>query len=350
MKLRLPIALFCLSLLACGRTPVRNYYTLTYEAPAKRFERPTDFVLRVRNVRVRESYRRAELVHRYDVHEMRYYRSRRWSEPPEKMLTTLLTEHVRSTGVVRQVTNSIGSVPPEYTLEADLEAMEEQIAGPNRYARMAMALQLVRSTDDSVVWRFHFDERLPVGGNSARGTVRAISRIFSREVDKAVDDLGRFLKDPGGYFPDREAALPAAAALADDGLVRPDTDSALLDLPQVLKDDTPMPVGFGAIFLPTTSDGEREPVAAVYRDGSTDKVAEGQMGKRIVLEPGIYEVKFGSGAGTQQLERRVEVAPGHTTVVRAEWGGLDIDVLDESFVPFRGSYELFRMENQAKLR
>ena len=346
MRHGLLAALLGVGLGGCGRTPVRNYYTLTYEAPAKRFERPTDLVLRVRPVRVRESYRRAELVHRYDVHEMRYYRSRRWSAPPEKMLTTLLTDHVRATGVVRQVTNAMGQVPPEYTLEADLEAMEEQIAGPNRYARMAMALQLVRSADDSIVWRYHFDERLPVGGSSARGTVRAVSRIFSREVDRAVDDLGRFLKDPGGYFPDREAALDKAEAVVDDGLVRPDTDSSLLDLPQVLKDDTPMPVGFGAIFLPTTSNGDREPVVAVYPDGSDEAVVEGQMGKRIVLEPGIYEVKFGSGAGTQQLERRVEVAPGHTTVLRPEWGGLDIDVLDESFVPFRGSYELFRMANQ----
>ncbi len=339
------VAIVALGFLACGRAPVRNYYTLTYEAQGKRFERPADLVLRVRNVRVRESYRRAELVHRYDVHEMRYFRSRRWSEPPDKMLTTLLTEHVRASGVVRQVTTTVGLTPPDYTLEARLEAMEEQVAGPNRYARLSMAIQLVRSTDDAVVWRHEFDERRPVGGESARGTVRAISHIFGREMDRAVDDLGRFLADPGGYFPDREASVEAGAAPADD-VVAADPNSKLLDLPQVLRDDTPMPVGFGAIFLPAASDGDREPVVAVTQRDTDAVIAEGQMGRRIVLDPGIYTVRFGSGAGTQQMEAHVEVRAGQTTVVPPSWGGLDIDVTDGRFVPFRGNYELFRMDDQ----
>ena len=338
--------LLALTVLACGRAPVRNYYTLTYETPAKRAETPADVMVRVRKVKVRESYRRTELVHRYDVHEMRYFRSRRWSEPPEKMLTTLLTEHLRAAGVAKQVTSSIGQTEPDYSVQAELEAMEEQIAGPNRYARLAMRLTLVRGTDDAVVWRHRFDERRPVGGESARGTVRAISHIFSREMDRAIDDMGRFLEDPGGYFPDTEKPVEQAGDAVGPEVVRADLESPLLDLPQVLKDDTPMPVGFGAVFLPSPMDGDREPVVAVSRQGEEKLLSEGQMGRRIVLSPGVYSFRFGSGAGNQQLNVDAEVVAGRTTVVPPTWGGLEVDVRDSSFVPFRGTYELFRMENQ----
>ena len=54
------------------------------------------------------------------------------------------------------------------------------------------------------------------------------------------------------------------------------------------------------------------------------------MGKRIVLEPGVYVVHFGSG--TADAEPICRVVRAHTIV---PMGVLSINVVDNTFVPFQ---------------
>src|SRR5262249_22781568 len=121
-------------------------------------------------------------------------------------------------------------------------------------------------------------------------------------------------------------------------------DPTRRDVPQLQHDDTPIPLGLGAIFAPTLSDGEREPRVIVFQNGQ--EVADGQHGRRIVVPPGEYEVHVGSGAVDQQLAVPVVVEEGKTTVLPPTWAALEVSVVDDKFIPFRGSYELIRMDNR----
>lgn len=337
-------------LVGCGRAPARSYYTLTYPIEQGRFTDSVDVTVRVKEIDLRESYRRSEIVLRPDRHELRYDRARRWSERPQKMITALLVDHLRASNLVRQVDEKVAQTPAQYTLSAEVEAIEEVQAGDQALARLAMNLRLVRFADDTVVWTYRFDARRPVGEverNTTRSTVRALSEILQAQFDLALDDLRIYLANP---------ETPRLARTAEPVEPQPTTDGAgglrwkpddpLNDLPGLHADTTPMGVGFGAVFVPSLSDTREEPPVAVYAAEGGSAVAEGRPGARIVLRPGTYDIRFGTGTVSQQIVARAEVEDGRTVVVPPTWATLQVDVVDEQFVPFRGTYELIRMDNR----
>ncbi len=338
------------SLAGCGRAPTRSYYTLTYPIEQGRFAESLDVTVRVKEVDLRESYRRSEIVLRPDRHELQYDRARRWSERPQKMITSLLIDHLRASNLVRQVDEKVAQSPAAYTLTAEVEAIEEVQAGDQALARLAMNLRLVRFADDTVVWTYRFDARRPVGEverNTTRSTVRALSEILQAQFDLALDDLAIYLRDPETPRLARtnEPAVEQPSADGSGGL-RWRPDDPLNDLTALHADTTPMGVGFGAVFVPALSSTQEEPPVAVYDAESGGAVAEGRPGARIVLRPGSYDVRFGTGTVVQQIVARVEVEDGRTVVVPPTWATLQVDVVDEQFVPFRGTYELIRMDNR----
>ena len=107
---------------------------------------------------------------------------------------------------------------------------------------------------------------------------------------------------------------------------------------------TAIPPGAGAILVPSMSGPDSEPHALVFRGG--EQVASGPNGARIVVEPGAYLVRVGSGPTSQMLSVPVDVQAGATTVVPVRWGGLRIEVVDESNLPHRGVYELIRVADR----
>ncbi|HWM87193.1 MAG TPA: ABC-type transport auxiliary lipoprotein family protein [Kofleriaceae bacterium] len=328
----------------CGSPAPRHYYTLTGQAPATRFAQPYPIKLRVRDLEMRRSYRRDELVVRADAHEMTFLRRQRWSEPPQRMISGLVREQVARSGISVEVQDESGIGEPDYVLSGEIEAIEQLTAGRDRFAHLAMTYRLRRFKDDATVWTYRIDARRPVSASSMRSMVRSLSEILAVETDRALADMGRFFADPTS--PRAVAARPVAPPKPPaPGMLIPDDDSPLNNLPQLLRDDTAMPVGKGAIFAPSLAGGDREPLVTVNRNGRLI-TGKAKLGKRIIVDPGDYQIRVGSGAGNQQLTRKVRVAAGKTTVVPPGWAGLDVAVVDESFVPFRGTYELIRMESR----
>jgi len=180
-----------------------------------------------------------------------------------------------------------------------------------------------------------------------RNTVRALSEMLAEETDRTIADLGRYFTDPSAPRAAPQAVGPTPPEAPPESLVLPDPASPLNQLAQVQRDDTPVPVGRGAVFAPTLSDGDREPRAALYQDGT--EIAEGQLGARLVVPPGDYELRVGSGAVSQQVAVKVRVVEGKTTVVPPSWASLDILVVGDTFLPFRGTYELIRMADREEL-
>ena len=134
------------------------------------------------------------------------------------------------------------------------------------------------------------------------------------------------------------APVRAAALSADE---HPDTWDMPPTADQLERDPTLIPVGKGALFVPAMTDPAREPQYVVLKDDQIVQTVE--TGRRAVLDPGIYEVRHGSGALEERFARHVLVKEGRTTVVPATWCTLIINVVDDRSEPFRGSYELFRM-------
>jgi hypothetical protein len=106
-------------------------------------------------------------------------------------------------------------------------------------------------------------------------------------------------------------------------------------------DPTMVPVGRGAIFVPTMSNPDLEPPFRVYIDDQ--HIGNGRGGTRFVVPAGDYVVELGSGASTDRIRRQVHVVEGRTAMVPVDWAGLQIRVVDENGIPHRGVYELIAM-------
>lgn len=333
---------------ACGGSATRHHYTMTYPEPTGRFERPLPFTIRVREVDMPRTYRGTELVFRPDAHEIQFRRSRRWSERPQDMMTKLVSRHLAATGLTREVIEDLRERPPDFVLDVDVKALELVVRGEKDHrAHLALDFALVRYEDEQVVFRHRFDETEAVSTESVRSGVRAMSRLLERAMDGAVEEMAQhFTALPE---PQLDAMTGAGGPRTDPTMAEPDTEVLRPSdegkgHPQMRADDTPIPPGTGAVFLPALSGSDREPLVTVYRSG--EAVGEGQMGKRIILEPGRYDVRYGAGTFEQQGSVTVEVADSRTTFVPPSWAALTVRVVDPNFVPLRESYEILNLETR----
>jgi hypothetical protein len=112
---------------------------------------------------------------------------------------------------------------------------------------------------------------------------------------------------------------------------------------QLAADDTSVPEGRGAIFVPFLSDASDEPQYGVYRDRR--RVLSGSPGRRAILEPGDYVIQLGSRE-LDELAIPVTVVAGETTVVPVTWGALRVEVTDRNSIPNREGYELIRVSDR----
>jgi len=112
---------------------------------------------------------------------------------------------------------------------------------------------------------------------------------------------------------------------------------------QLAQDDTSIPLGRGALFVPTLSGSLNEPSALLVEE---DDIRDIPTGERVLLEPGPYVVVLTSGSPSHGVGVAMDVVEGETTVVPVLWGGLRIEVTDAKRLPHRGSYDLIRVDTR----
>jgi hypothetical protein len=110
---------------------------------------------------------------------------------------------------------------------------------------------------------------------------------------------------------------------------------------QLEMDSDLIPVGKGAIFVPSMIDPAGDPPYVVVSNGEV--VARTPIGSKTILPPGKYTVLVGSGVESQMLPHEVEVFEGHASLVEPDWAGLLIQVVDQHGMQIRGTYELFTL-------
>lgn len=113
---------------------------------------------------------------------------------------------------------------------------------------------------------------------------------------------------------------------------------------QMELDITPVPVGMGAIFVPSLTDPSLEPRVIVFSGG--DRVASGSPGKRIVVPPGRYRVVFGAGPDDARAARDVEVVEGVTSPVEPFFGGVRVTAINTSGRPVEAEYVIASLDGE----
>lgn len=135
------------------------------------------------------------------------------------------------------------------------------------------------------------------------------------------------------------ALLVARPAMAQDafGWTMPSAEE------QLAGDETEIPIGMGAVFVPSITGPTFEPPASLVNDREIISVP---IGQRVLVEPGPYVVIVSSGSPAQGTSVAVDVVEGETTLVPVQWGALRIEVVDDRRTPHRGSYEIMRADTR----
>ncbi len=103
-------------------------------------------------------------------------------------------------------------------------------------------------------------------------------------------------------------------------------------------------MGMGAVFIPTMSEPELEPEIEII-DKKGKVVETGKTGRQYNLVPGKeYHLIIGSGPHDIRTVRKIEVEEGEFKPVIPKWSGLSIEVVNEDNLPFRGEYEIARID------
>lgn len=140
--------------------------------------------------------------------------------------------------------------------------------------------------------------------------------------------------------------LLIALAIAPGGISGAGAQESTWESPsveiQLQMDPTLVPIGKGAIFVPSMTDPDNEPVYGVIAGDRTAQ--DSRTGSRITVEPGTYTVVFGSGTKEQMMQKTVKVVEGSTTVIKPDWAGLVIEVINQSRAEIREYYEVFSMD------
>lgn len=106
---------------------------------------------------------------------------------------------------------------------------------------------------------------------------------------------------------------------------------------QLELDTTPVPVGYGAVFVPAPG-GVKDARVVVLYEGDT--LAQGRLGERIVVPPGSYRVLIGSGPDALRASTDVTVSKDKTTVVKPAFGIVRVSVVDLQRRPVEQTFQI----------
>lgn len=136
------------------------------------------------------------------------------------------------------------------------------------------------------------------------------------------------------------ALLVSGPALAQDPFPwdQPPPDA------QLARDHTIIPLGKGALLVPSLTDPALEPPVILVNPDQ--EVQDIPTGERVIVDPGVYTVIISPSTPGQGVAITVEVLDAETTVVPVQWGALRIEVTDGKRVPIRGGYELIRADTR----
>jgi len=112
---------------------------------------------------------------------------------------------------------------------------------------------------------------------------------------------------------------------------------------QMARDAPTIPLGKGGVFIPALAKANLEPdIDFLDSAGNARKTAK--PGRSIFLLPGRYYAMMGSGSHQQRLVRAVDIVESKIVPLVPDWAGLSVEVVDESNIPFRGQYEIARID------
>ncbi len=188
-----------LSLSGCyfGPPSEYRYYVLDYVPDSSALhtdKEPWPASVLVRNFPIGEAYLRSEMVYRTSSQEICYRPLDRWAVRPDHVVSDMVRKHLFAARVFRSVQSQYEENKPEYELKGRVVSLEEDVYGTLRSAHLGLRLDLVRMSDNTVLWGRDFDETKEIPSDDRLLVVSALSGLLESSMDTAIVAMNAVMK------------------------------------------------------------------------------------------------------------------------------------------------------------
>lgn len=181
----------------CSSVPVTKLYVLNYEPvslKSRRMVTPYPYTIRIKSFDINQTYDRSQIVYRNSPFEMGYYYYKNWAINPADMFTDMVRRHMGEVKLVSRIIQRLDEGgEPDFELNGMLEALEEFDSEGDWFAHLAFRINLVRISDNTMIYSRRFDTHKQVYEHKAEFVVRELSRIMDYLITEAIRDIDQEL-------------------------------------------------------------------------------------------------------------------------------------------------------------
>ncbi len=336
MRLRISVILLLLTILlltACSNAVIqtKKYYILEYK-PVKENKdliqkKPLDYSVRVLDAEIPRIYDKKQIVIKSSDNMIEYDTNNLWADRVSPNISTLILTRLTRYNVFKQVFTDFQQ-KADYEVVIKVNTLEFIDYNTRWAAHLNFELYLRNTKDNQFVLRHFADKNVELYDDRIELFVQTINDMVMDETDTFIQKTVKYLNNKqNGNGTGIEFVTADSLSIETDNYE--EIDSTDFDFSSS-----------GSLFVPIKTDPDYEPSYTIY-DSNGKFVQNAQMGNDVLLDPGKYLLRIGSG---EKIEKEIEVFPRYKTVVKPEWGWLTINIVDQNRDEMDVRYELFNLE------
>lgn len=168
--------------------PIR-YYSIDHLPPTRpQVSHSRPVTLGVQPFTAATRYRDRILYRVSDV-EVGFYEFDRWVEPPEEMVTRVMTAVLRASRLFRQVTSAGNVQPPAWILSGEVTRFDETRAAAGSRAECWLRLELRHARDERLLWSEALTAEEPLTAETPEALAQAMSQAVQEVAMRLVAKL-----------------------------------------------------------------------------------------------------------------------------------------------------------------
>jgi len=181
------LILFLLSLSSCFNSKINKKYYEIYYSDVKAEKKALPYIIRVKRFGIDKIYDRYNVVNRSSAHELVYSKSKFWAVKPERMITDLVTNQIKTQAIFKEVTTKFEKIP-NYILTGQILVLDNLKSEKDVFARMSMELIIYDFKSNKIINSYKFERRQAVPNKSMVYVSIEMSNILKEEVDKFLKE------------------------------------------------------------------------------------------------------------------------------------------------------------------
>lgn len=169
-------------------TPVRFYSVDTAAITPPPVTHSWPIALGIRPFSAPSRYR-DRILYRLSEVEVGFHEYDRWVEPPEEMVTRVISTTMQAAGLFRQVLPADSVQLPAWILSGEVLRFDEARTGSVSRAECWLRIELRRAQDEQLVWSDRLQASIPLASETAEALAQAMSRAVQQVVRELISRL-----------------------------------------------------------------------------------------------------------------------------------------------------------------